>query len=215
MANNLDQLSDGRLILGVGVGWAQAEFAALGVPFAQRGRLSDEYLAVLQTCWSDTVASGATRSVRFAEVHTAPPPKRQPHPPIWVGGRSPAAIRRTAQFGDAWHPLNVPLEWLAREGLPGLRDMAEKCQRPVPSFAPRIRVRVTDAPLDDAARGPGQGTLDQIRRDMEALARLEPVYVVLDTYTGQPDDLSRTDLVQRTLDVFVEKVLDLSRGRLR
>jgi len=215
MVNNLDQLSNGRLILGVGVGWAQAEFAALGVPFGQRGRLSDEYLTVLETCWSQAVASGETRTVRFGEVHTAPPPRRQPHPPIWVGGRSAAAIRRTARFGDAWHPLNVGLEWLVKEGLPALRRSAEECQRPMPAFAPRIRVRVTDAPLDDAARGPGQGTLDQIRRDMEALGRLHPAYVVLDTYAGSPEELPDNEAARRTLDVMLEHVLDLSRGTLR
>jgi probable F420-dependent oxidoreductase len=215
MVNNLAQLSNGRLILGVGVGWAQAEFAALGIPFGQRGRLSDEYLMVLQTCWSQEVASASTRSVQFGDVHTAPAPKQRPHPPIWVGGRSPAAIRRAARFGDAWHPLNTRLDWLAQEGLPSLRRMAEECERPTPAFAPRIRVQLTDAPLDDATRGPGQGTLDQVRRDMEALARLEPAYVVLDTYSGRPDDLANTDAVQRTLDVWVERVLDLRRGSLR
>ena len=96
-----------------------------------------------------------------------------------------------------------------------MRRTAEEWQRPTPALAPRIRVRLTDAPLDDAERGPGQGTLDQIRRDMEALARLEPAYVVLDTYSGRPEDLSKTEAVQRTLDVLVERVLDLSHGSLR
>jgi alkanesulfonate monooxygenase SsuD/methylene tetrahydromethanopterin reductase-like flavin-dependent oxidoreductase (luciferase family) len=177
--------------------------------------LSDEYLTVLQTCWSNEIASGETRSVRFADVHTAPAPKQQPHPPIWVGGRSPAAIRRTARFADAWHPLNAPLEWLAQDGLPALRRMAEDCNRPGPAFAPRIRVRLTDAALDDATRGPGQGSLDQIRRDMEALAQLDPAYVVLDTYSGQPEDLPDTEISERTLDVLLQNVLDLSRGSLR
>jgi len=215
MTNNLDQLSNGRVILGVGVGWAQEEFAALGVPFSQRGRLSDQYLTVLHTYWSQEIVSGATGSVRFARVHTAPQPKQQPHPPIWVGGRSTAAIRRTARFGDAWHPLNAPLEWLARDGLPALRRMAEEYQRPVPAFAPRVRVRLTDAPLDDVVRGPGQGTLDQIRCDMDALARLDPAYVVLDTYSGRTEDLPDTEIAQRTLDVLLERVLNLSRGTVR
>jgi alkanesulfonate monooxygenase SsuD/methylene tetrahydromethanopterin reductase-like flavin-dependent oxidoreductase (luciferase family) len=86
MASNLDQLSDGRLILGVGVSWARAEFEALGIPFERRGRISDDCLSVLQAQWSHEVASPETRSVRFANVHTAPAPTRQPHPPIWVAG---------------------------------------------------------------------------------------------------------------------------------
>jgi hypothetical protein len=75
--------------------------------------------------------------------------------------------------------------------------------------------RLTDVPLDGAERGPGQGTLGQIRRDMDALARLEPEYVVLDTYSGRPQDLPNTEVAQRTLDVLLERVLDLSRGSLR
>jgi alkanesulfonate monooxygenase SsuD/methylene tetrahydromethanopterin reductase-like flavin-dependent oxidoreductase (luciferase family) len=195
MASNLDQLSNGRLILGVGVGWARAEFEALGVAFARRGRLSNEYLEVLKMHWAE--------------------PKQQPHPPIWVGGRSPAAIRRAAEFGQAWHPLNVGLEWLSAEGLPLLRRAAEELQTPTPAFAPRIKVVLTDALLDDAERGPGQGTLDQIRRDMDQLAALEPAYVVLDTYTGQPDDLANSDTAQRTLNALLEHVIDLPRGTLR
>jgi probable F420-dependent oxidoreductase len=197
MVSNLDQLSNGRLILGVGVGWAREEFAALGTPFGRRGRTTDEYLAVLHAHWSDS------------------PPKQQPHPPVWVGGRSPAAIRRAARFGNAWHPLNVGLEWLRSDGLPALRRAADECHRPVPDFAPRIRVRVTDTPLEDADRGPGQGTLDQIRRDMDLLARLEPTYVVLDTYSGQPDELTSTEVPHHTLDVLLDRVFDLRRGSLR
>jgi probable F420-dependent oxidoreductase len=215
MASNVDQLSNGRLILGVGVGWARAEFEALGISFARRGRLSDDYLAVLQAHWSQVIASAETRSVSFTDVYTAPHPKQQPHPPIWVGGRSPAALRRAARFGDAWHPLNAGLQWLADEGLPFLRQAADDLERPTPVFAPRIRVRLTDTPLEDAARGPGQGTLDQIRRDMDALASLAPAYVVLDTYTGDPADLTNIDDSQRTLDVLLERVFDVQRESLR
>jgi probable F420-dependent oxidoreductase len=215
MASNLDQLTNGRLILGVGVGWARAEFEALGIPFSRRGRLSDEYLEILETHWSQPVASAHTTSVQFVDVHTAPAPRRQPHPPIWVGGRSPAAIRRTARFGQAWHPLNVGLEWLRSEGLPLLRRSAEELQTATPAFAPRIKVALTDVPLDDAKRGPGQGTLDQIRRDMDALAALEPTHVVLDTYGGQPAELANAAAAERTLEVMLEHVVDLSRGTLR
>jgi probable F420-dependent oxidoreductase len=214
-ASNLDQLSGGRLILGVGVGWARAEFEALGISFARRGRLSDDCLTILQAHWSQQLASAETRSARFVDVYTAPSPKQQPHPPIWVGGRSAAAIQRAARFGDAWHPLNVGLQWLADEGLPALQRRADELQRPTPAFAPRIRVQLTDSPLDGAKRGPGQGTLEQIRRDVDALARLEPAYVVLDTYTGDPDDLSSNKEAERTLEVLLHQVIDVRRETLR
>ena len=89
MAGNLNALSGGRLVLGVGAGGARQEFEALGVPFAERGRLTDEYLAVLQEAW------GTKSPV-----------------PLWVGGNSAAAIRRAVRFGAAWHPLHVTLPFL-------------------------------------------------------------------------------------------------------
>lgn len=188
MTANLDRLCDGRLILGVGVGWARAEFAALGVPFERRGRLTDECLAAL-------VAAA--------------------HPPLWVGGHTSAAIRRAARFGEAWHPLNVRLDWLAGEALPLLREAAEVYGRPVPAFAPRIKVRVTDEPLSEAERRPGQGSLAQIRQDFADLQGLGATYVVLDTYHGQPEELTRLDEAQRTLELLVEHIIDPPNQTLR
>jgi probable F420-dependent oxidoreductase len=215
MAANLDQLSGGRLILGVGVGWAKAEFEALGVPFHQRGRLTDDYLRALQVLWTEDVASLDTPSVRFRDVHTSPRPLQRPHPPLWVGGQSPAAIRRAARYGDAWHPLNARLEWLAETGLPLLRRAADEAGRPVPAFAPRIRVRLTDTPLADTERTPGQGTLDQIRRDLDSLAGLGAEWLVFDTYHGQPAELTDHETPRRTLERIVEHALDLPHGTVR
>ncbi|MEV4315035.1 LLM class flavin-dependent oxidoreductase [Actinocrispum sp. NPDC049592] len=88
MAANLNQFSGGRLVLGVGVGWARQEFEALGVPFTARGKLTDEYLVTLREAW------GADA------------------PPIWIGGNSEAAIRRAVRFGYPWHPLRFTMPWL-------------------------------------------------------------------------------------------------------
>jgi len=88
---SLDQLSEGRLVLGVGVGWLEGEFEAVGVPYRQRGSRTDEAIAVLQ-------ALCAQDSVDFL-----PKPVQPPHPPLWIGGRSEAAVRRAARAGDGWH----------------------------------------------------------------------------------------------------------------
>ena len=82
MAANIDQLSGGRFILGVGVGWAKQEFEALGIPFERRGAIANEYLAAIKKCWTSDVASHAGRHVSFHDVYTAPRPARSPHPPI-------------------------------------------------------------------------------------------------------------------------------------
>ena len=128
MTAQLQDFSGGRLVLGVGVGWARQEFAALGVAFEQRGRLTDAFLSNLP----------------------------EGHPPIWVGGHSEAAIRRAGRFGDAWHPLNASLEWLAGEALPLLRASASEAGRPVPAFAPRIRVRIGSQGDPRSSPRPGQ-----------------------------------------------------------
>ena len=81
MAANVDQFSRGRLVLGVGVGWSEPEYAALGVPFGQRGAITDEYLAAIKELWTNEVASMNGRFVSFREVRTGPGPARRPHPP--------------------------------------------------------------------------------------------------------------------------------------
>ena len=95
MAANLNDLSGGRLVLGVGVGWAREEFGALGVPFRDRGRLTDEYLLAIRAAWQDETDY------------------RGGHIPLWIGGNSDAALRRAVRLGDAWHPLRFTPGWMA------------------------------------------------------------------------------------------------------
>jgi probable F420-dependent oxidoreductase len=116
-AATLDRLSDGRLVLGVGVGWLEGEFEAVGVPFRQRGRRTDEAIAVLKTLCAEDA------------VEFLPKPVQRPHPPLWIGGRSDAAIRRAARSGDAWHPSHLTVEEL-RQRIPELRAECERAGRP-------------------------------------------------------------------------------------
>src|SRR5256714_8366081 len=93
LAANVDQLSGGRFILGVGVGWARQEFEALGLPFEQRGAMTDDYLAAIQATWAGEVASYHGPFVSFERVATGPAPVQAPHPPIWIGGNGAVARR--------------------------------------------------------------------------------------------------------------------------
>ena len=111
----LDVLSRGRLILGVGVGWMEEEFEALGAPpFAERGAATNEYLLAFKELWTSDSPSFAGKYCQFSDVQFLPKPVQKPHPPIWVGGQSRAAIRRAAELGNGWHPVGaipaVPLE---------------------------------------------------------------------------------------------------------
>lgn len=215
LAANLDRLCGGRLILGVGVGWARDEFEALGVPFHQRGALSDEYLAVIRLCWTTPVASFQGRHIKFEHVQTGPPPLQRPGPPLWVGGSSTAALRRAVRFGDAWHPYRVRLRWLQRQALPQLRQIAEAEGKPVPAVCPRIQLRITDSPLPEDERLAGQGTLNQIRADLAALEALGTPYLLLDTYHGDPRQTLNPARDWEDLDLIAREVLDLENQTLR
>ena len=100
----LDVLSSGRVTLTFGVGMARAEFAALGVPFERRGKVTDEYIAVLKELWTSDTPEFHGEFVDFADVVFEPKPVQRPHPPIWLGGSSMAALRRAARVGDGWSP---------------------------------------------------------------------------------------------------------------
>jgi alkanesulfonate monooxygenase SsuD/methylene tetrahydromethanopterin reductase-like flavin-dependent oxidoreductase (luciferase family) len=160
MATSLSRLSGRRLVLGVGVGWARQEFDALGVPFTTRGRLTDDYLATLRDAWRAEAGDSA------ASV------------PIWVGGNSEAAIRRAVKFGDAWHPLGIPMA----------RMRSALTNYALPAFAPRIALRLTTTAVDDPERSPGVGTIEQILSDLRQLRLLGADTVVLDPYHGDPEE---------------------------
>jgi alkanesulfonate monooxygenase SsuD/methylene tetrahydromethanopterin reductase-like flavin-dependent oxidoreductase (luciferase family) len=162
MAGNLSQLSGGRFVLGVGAGWARQEFDALGVPFAARGRLTDECLEILRDLGREGPADGMEPA------------------PVWIGGNSEAAIRRTARWGDAWHPLRVPLSQLR----------STLASHSLPGFAPRIALRLTTDAAGDPDQ-PGIGTIDKILDDLEQLRLLGADTVVLDPYDGDPEETRR------------------------
>ena len=109
MIATLDRLSGGRIICGVGIGWLREEFEFLGVPFAERAAMSEEYIAVMKALWAGEQPPGAGRYVTIEQaVNFGPLPVQKPHPPLWVGGNSLAALRRVARWGDGWQPVYLP-----------------------------------------------------------------------------------------------------------
>ncbi len=109
VAASIERLSNGRLIMGIGVGWMEEEFAALGVPFKDRGKMTDEQLEIVAHLWSEEHISYNGQFYRFQDVAFYPKPIQQPRIPIWVGGEGIAAQRRTAKYGDAWFPYYITI----------------------------------------------------------------------------------------------------------
>lgn len=103
---DLDLLTAGRVALGVGIGWLREEFEALNVPFADRGRRTDEYLQVMKSLWCEPTSSFDGDLYRLPPTRMYPKPVQTPHPPILVGGESRAAKRRAARHGQGWLSFN-------------------------------------------------------------------------------------------------------------
>jgi len=180
MAANLHQLSGGRLVLGVGVGWARQEFEALDVPFKQRGKLTDDHIGAMRAAWADEGDYGPGRI------------------PIWVGGNSDAGLRRAVRLGDAWHPLRFTLPWL-RGALDRLKAIADELERPVPPVVPRIILRLTTTPVTGPDRSAGEGTIEQILDDLEQLHGLGAGTVVLDPFNGDPHETGHPEVAWEAL----------------
>lgn len=140
---SLDVLSGGRLIVGIGVGWAEAEFEALGVPFHERGARADEYLAAMRAIWSEGTPAYHGRYVSFQDMVAYPHPVQQPAPRIVVGGRAAAVLRRAVEQANGWYGFALDLDETAAL-LAQLREAAQRYQRPASlgeleiSVAPRV-----------------------------------------------------------------------------
>lgn len=143
MLTSIDALSQGRLIVGVGVGWWKEELEMLGVPFTRRGRQADEALKVFKALWTQDNPAFEGEYFRIRDLGFAPKPVQKPHPPIWVGGDSPGAFRRVATLGDGWHATSkTPAQF--SEALGRLRKAADDARRPFESLELSLRFGLTD-----------------------------------------------------------------------
>jgi probable F420-dependent oxidoreductase len=209
--STIDVLSQGRMILGVGAGWMKEEFEALGAPaFEERGRVTDEYLQAFKLLWTEDDPRFEGEHVRFANISFLPKPVQKPHPPIWVGGESPAALRRTARYGDVWYPIGNnprhPLDTVARfaEGCTGMRAVAEQQNRDPDSIGLAFFANWFDETktLDtkDGQRLILSGNAEQVAEDMNGLQELGVTDLVLNF---QRDTLEQSlDSMQHFMEVI-------------
>jgi probable F420-dependent oxidoreductase len=150
--STIDTLSKGRLIVGIGVGYLEPELRSLGASLGDRSARTDEYLAAMRALWAEPVPSFAGRFVSFADVLQRPRPVQQPHPPLVIGGNSPAGFRRAIQAGNGWYGFDMDLEQTA-QALAGLREAANRYERPAELGALEITITPSRDSLSlDAAR---------------------------------------------------------------
>jgi probable F420-dependent oxidoreductase len=151
MLASIDRLCEGRLLVGTGVGWMQEELDALNAPYHQRGALTDDYLEAMITLWTVERASHQGRFVHFPPLGCYPKPMQKPHPPLLIGGHSPAALRRVARFGQGWHALHVPPEVLAQQLTVVHHEMRQAGRDPSAlDVSLRATFHLTDDPQPDS-----------------------------------------------------------------
>ena len=211
---DLDRFSGGRFIFGIGVGNAEDEFKVLGQAHGQRGLIGDEDLSIMTALWnSPTPVSFQGKTIEIEDV-AGIETQQKPHPPIWVGGPSPGALKRAVRFGDGWHPILFSPGSFGQAELLELTNLAEKQGKAAPAFCPRIRLDITKEPID-GERLPGNGSIDQVRSDLGQLQRMGAAHVTLDWNTGDLEATKNHQHGWQMLSVLAEEVLDLEQEALR
>ena len=169
MLATLDQMSGGRAIAGVGAGWNEAEYDALGVPYQGRGARTTEYLRLWQACWEPGPTTFHGRFFSFDNMHVNPKPVQQPHVPLWIGGSSHASLRRAARFAQVWQPTPTALgDLISNQAY--LRDACAEIERgDVPRTRMSFRVNfshITGSSGSGGDRPTGQGSPEQVASDL-------------------------------------------------
>jgi alkanesulfonate monooxygenase SsuD/methylene tetrahydromethanopterin reductase-like flavin-dependent oxidoreductase (luciferase family) len=204
--------SGGRLTLGVGTGWLKEEFEALNSPaFEARGAVTDEWITIFKQLWSRSPASFDGRFYRYADIRCEPFPVQKPHPPIWVGGHSRAALRRTARHGDGWHPVGavaaspLPSQEM-RTHLDTLKRLTEAEGRDFSALTISYKAALYDVGISspDGSRRPFSGRPAEIADDIRSFAAIGGHELIFD-FRGQ----SMAESVER-LQRFAAEVLPLA-----
>ena len=196
--STIDFLSGGRTVIGVGAGWMREEFEALGLPdFDARGKVTDEYIAAYKELWTAEAPRFAGNYVQFDNIAFLPKPVRPGGPPIWVGGESGPAMRRTARIGDVWFPiLHNPRHLLNtaerfRAGVARMRQIAEQLDRDPASVGLALfAIKYSNRPAHDAETGRREllsGPNEAIVEDLQQLAELGVTDVVVNFHRSTID----------------------------
>ena len=207
-AATLDQMSGGRVTLGVGVGAMAEEFAALGIPMRQRGSLTNESIAIMKELWTSPDPSYHSRRWSFSELKFSPKPLQHPHIPLWIGGSSPGALKRAATLGDGWHPSGVSPEGFSL-GRQEVRELAAAAGRDPDSLAMSARVEVEAQPGPSSDRAAGRARLlgddmDGMIAGINAYQNAGVEHIVLALNTGDVPRITEimADIARRVIPQF-------------
>ena len=200
----IDVLSNGRLRVGLGLGWSQDEMDATNANMKQRGAMADEFLQVLKAIWTRNPVRYEGKFFRVPESYISQKPVQKPHPPIYLAAFAPPALKRLATMADGWNPVAIPVAGMAQM-FGAVQQMAEKAGRDPSTLKMVVRanLHITDKPLG-ADRGIFAGTLEQIREDAQACAKIGAHELIYDvTFEKQAQSIGGWLQMMETLRKIV------------
>jgi probable F420-dependent oxidoreductase len=208
----LDQVSGGRLDVGLGLGWSMDEYRAVGVPYRDRGKRGDEFLRCLKAIWTgeDVEFKGEFYQMPRAKVEVKP--VQQPHPPILIGGYGRPVIKRVLELGDGFIGGNVPLDEVAPLAAELQAARTERSGQPI-RLVSRGTVRLHASPQGPQRR-PLWGSLDEIRGDIRRYAEAGLTELFLDPnfdpgIGANPDPVEAMDQARALLNAFAPRGTDV------
>ena len=192
----LDHMSEGRVVLGVGVGAMTEEFEALGIPMSQRGSLTNESINIMKELWTHSSSSYSSGRWNFSEIKFAPKPIQTPHIPLWIGGSSPGALNRVVYLGDGWHPSGVTPEEFSMGRLE-IVELSKRAGRNPESLTMSARVEVEVGSGPSSARAANRARLsgdnpDEMIAGIEAYRSAGVEHIVLALNSGDVGRLKET-----------------------
>ena len=202
MLGTLDVISNGRLIVGAGVGWMAEEFDALDAKFDARGGVTDEHIEMLKAFWTNPAPDFNGEHYSVAGLSMAPMPVSQPHPPIWTGGISLPALRRAANLADGWHGVRQSPQDVSRVAR-RIGELRAPRGTSMEGFTISLRagLDVTGNAFTGASRTPLRGSADQVAGDVAEYAQAGLDYLVVEPRAATPeqmiDQLERFTAVDR------------------
>lgn len=201
---SLDQLSGGRVRLGVGAGWIREEYETFGIDFSDRGKVLDEHLACMRELWTEAEPRYHGRYYQVENIGFEPKPV-QARLPLWIGGNSGPARARAAKLGDGWHVIDVPLDELER-GVQDLRRRIHEAGRNQDDVTVSVRSQVSvtrTSPSDEERFAPLVGTREEIIRDLRRMQEMGVGHVAL-WPAGQGHS---TESYLAELDLFAKELI--------
>jgi probable F420-dependent oxidoreductase len=162
----LDQLSNGRLRLGLGLGWSKDEIDAVGADMKKRGAMADEFLPVLKAVWTSNPVEFHGKFYHVPKSYIGPKPVQKPHPKIYMAAYAPAALKRLATMANGWNPVGIPVDGMAQM-FGNVKRMAKEAGRDPSSLelVVRANLEISDKPLPKE-RWIFSGNIDQIKEDL-------------------------------------------------